>query len=234
MSSETESPVLVLLPGLEGTGSLFAPVIRALGPAVDTLVFHYPVNETLGYAELESLVRARLPVDRPFVLLGESFSGPLAMRIGAHPPQGLVGVILCVTFANIPGPFLRWVVKLGPLLPMKSSPRWMLGHALWGAYAVGDIPQQTIAAIQSVDAAVLRGRLAAMAEVDESSALAQIAVPILVLQASRDRLVPARSTEHILKIQPKAARALVEGPHLLLQTKPDECADLLRNFLSAL
>jgi pimeloyl-ACP methyl ester carboxylesterase len=224
---------LILLPGLEGTGTLFTPFVQALGPSVDARVVSYPVNKKWGYAELEEFVGAQLPIDRRFVILGESFSGPIAMRIGAAHPKGLVGVVLCVTFASIPGPALKWVVKLGPLLPMKSSPRWLLGRALWGGYAVAGVPEHTARAIRSVEAAVLRHRLTAMAEVDDSEALAEVTVPILVLQASADRLVPAASVDHILKIRPTATRLVIEGPHLLLQTNPTACARAVHDFLQA-
>ena len=78
-----------------------------IAPAVDARVIPFPTDEPLGYAELETLVRQALPADRRFVLLAESFSGPLAIRIGADPPRGLAGVILCGTFAKNPYPWLR-------------------------------------------------------------------------------------------------------------------------------
>ena len=226
-------PLLVLLPGLEGTGSLFTAFVQALGPGVETLVVSYPVDVALGYADLESFVRKRLPTNRPFVVLGESFSGPIAVRIGAEPPPGLVGIILCVTFARSPSPALKWVAMLGPLLPMKNSPRWMLGHALWGAYEVPGIADQVEAAIDRVDAAVLQHRMTEMADVDASAALARIAVPILVMQAAADLLVPAGAVDHVLRTQPRARHVVVEGPHLLLQTKPQECATIVREFLTS-
>jgi pimeloyl-ACP methyl ester carboxylesterase len=218
---------------LEGTGSLFAAFVQALGPSLETLVVSYPVDAALGYAELESFVRERLPPSRPFVVLGESFSGPLAVRIAADPPPGLVGIILCVTFARSPSPALKWVAMLGPLLPMKRSPRWMLGHALWGTHEVPGIADRVEAAIDQVDSAVLQRRMAAMAEVDESAALARITVPILVMQASGDLLVPAGAVDHVLRTQPRARHVLLDGPHLLLQTKPQECATIVREFLTS-
>jgi pimeloyl-[acyl-carrier protein] methyl ester esterase len=76
--------MLVLLPGLDGTGKLFAAFVRALGAGVESRVVGYSPDEPLGYEELELKVRAQLPLDRSYVLLGESFSGPIAMRIAAR------------------------------------------------------------------------------------------------------------------------------------------------------
>jgi hypothetical protein len=46
---------LVLLPGMDGTGQLFAPFLTALGHGVDVKVVRYPTKEPLSYAELESV-----------------------------------------------------------------------------------------------------------------------------------------------------------------------------------
>lgn len=80
---------LIILPGLHGTGTLHAEFLSALSGTFErSQVLAYPSDETLGYAELETLVRAELPGSEPFVLLGESFSGPIALAIAAKPPAG--------------------------------------------------------------------------------------------------------------------------------------------------
>src|SRR5450755_3555099 len=104
MSPDHTLPVLVLLPGLDGTGKLFAEFVQVLSPKVECVVVAYPKDQPMGYGELEGLVVSALPNNRPFVLLGESFSGPLAIRIAARAPKGLVGLILSVTFAKNPYP----------------------------------------------------------------------------------------------------------------------------------
>jgi len=81
---------LVLLPGMDGTGELFgafADTVRA-----DTQVVRYPSTQALDYAELEQFVLSKLPRQEPFVLLGESFSGPVALSIAASRPALLRGI----------------------------------------------------------------------------------------------------------------------------------------------
>jgi pimeloyl-ACP methyl ester carboxylesterase len=118
-------PTLVLLPGLDGTGQLFAEFVKVLGPHIDTLVVPYPKDRALGYDELETLVLAALPTAGPFVVLGESFSGPLAIRIAARAPPGLAAVILSASFAKNPYPWLGWARPLAAWLPLKALPRWV-------------------------------------------------------------------------------------------------------------
>jgi pimeloyl-ACP methyl ester carboxylesterase len=54
------------------------------------------VDQALRYDELLPLVLEHLPTDRPFVVLGESFSGPLAIRIAAVRPPCLRALVLVV------------------------------------------------------------------------------------------------------------------------------------------
>src|SRR5271168_1230847 len=88
-------PLVVLLPGLDGTGKLCGEFAEILGSSAASLILAYPADQPLGYDELEALVFAALPRHRPFLLLAESFAGPIAIRIAAQSPPGLLGVILC-------------------------------------------------------------------------------------------------------------------------------------------
>ena len=81
---------LVLLPGLDGTGLLFQPLVECLPDAIEPVVVSYPPDQKLGYEELLPLVLERLPA-APFVLLGESFSGPLAVMAAATAPRASAG-----------------------------------------------------------------------------------------------------------------------------------------------
>jgi len=98
--------VIVLLPGMDGTGTLSAEFVTALQPEVEALVVSYPNDPALGYTELERIARSWLPATRPFLILGESFSGPIAVSIAATQPPGLVGVVLCGSFVRNPSPSL--------------------------------------------------------------------------------------------------------------------------------
>ena len=93
---------IVLLPGMDGTGELFAPFISAMGHEFGLTVVSYPPTGAQGYRELEAHARAALPRHERFVVLGESFSGPVAVSIAASHPAGFAGLILCSTFCSTP------------------------------------------------------------------------------------------------------------------------------------
>src|SRR5580704_9480842 len=199
MTTTSSRPTLVLLPGLDGTGKLFFELVRALGSDIDAQIVSYPVDQPMGYAELETLVRAALPADRRFVVLGESFSGPVAIQIGANPPAGLAGVILCGTFAKNPYPLFGWAQPLAAWFPVKSLPRWLRAPLMWGSLAAERAPAQLNRAMAAVSAEVIRHRIAALLAVNASAALSRVRSPILVLQARHDLVIPRSATQWILK-----------------------------------
>jgi pimeloyl-[acyl-carrier protein] methyl ester esterase len=226
------SPVLVLLPGLDGTGKLFAEFLKVVDLNISTLVVAYPKDIPMNYDQLETLVTAALPTDRPFALLGESFSGPLAIRIAARRPASLVGLILCVTFASNPYSWVgAWARPLAKFLPLKSLPRWVRAPLMWGSASPNHAPRQSERAMAGVSAAVVRHRIAALLAVDETAALAHVSAPTLVLCATRDRVVSKAATSTILRGIAHAQRVDIDGPHLLLQTRPQECAAAVLSFM---
>jgi pimeloyl-[acyl-carrier protein] methyl ester esterase len=233
MTDTPPLPMLVLLPGLDGTGKLFAAFVRALGAGVESHVVGYSPDEPLGYEELELRVRAALPRDRPYVLLGESFSGPIAMRIAACAPALLVGVILCGTFASNPYPWLAWARPFAFLLPIKSLPRWVRAPLMWGSKNPRRAPENAERAIASVAGGVVRRRIAALLAVDAVESLDRIAIPALVMYGRHDRVVPYAATESLIAHLPDAAVAVIDGPHLLLQSCPEECSAAVLKFMRA-
>jgi pimeloyl-[acyl-carrier protein] methyl ester esterase len=228
------APALVLLPGLDGTGFLFEPFVEALKPNIEPQIVTYPADRPLGYAELELLVRAALPTDRRFVVLGESFAGPIAIRIAADPPPGLAGLVLCVTFASNPYPLLAWARPLAAGLPVKALPLWIRAPFMLGAWSANRPPPEVERANAAVSEAVVRHRIAAVLAVDETRALARVRLPTLVLRASEDHVVPRSASERILRALPAAALVEIEGPHLLLLTRPVESATVMARFLEGL
>jgi pimeloyl-[acyl-carrier protein] methyl ester esterase len=231
LTDASSFPTLVLLPGLDGTGKLFSEFVKSLGSSVDSRIVAYPKDRALGYDELEALVLAALPRDRRFILLGESFSGPIAIRIAARPPAGLVALILCGTFAKNPFPWLGWARPLAAYLPLKSLPRWVRAPLMWGSALPQSAPARTERAMADVSPDVIRRRIGALLAVNETAALTRIHLPILVLRARHDHVISPAATRWILRAQPGAQLSEVDGPHLLLQTRPTECAAVVLHFI---
>lgn len=223
--------MLVVLPGLDGTGKRLGDFVAALGRDIDVRIVTYPPDRALGYADLESLVRAALPQDRTYVLLGESFAGPLAIRIAASPPPGLIGIILCSSFARYPLALGRLLSPLIARIPMKSLPRWLRAPLLWGSMRPGGAPAAAGRASAGVSAAVLRHRIEALLAVDARAAVTRIRLPMLLIRARRDWVVPDTACRQIMAVAADAREFEIDGPHLLLQRLPQRCAAPVLEFL---
>lgn len=226
---------LVLLPGLDGTGELFRPLLAELPDWIHPVVVSYPRERALGYAQLLSLAAGSLPTDGPFVILGESFSGPLAVMLAATKPAGLRGVILCASFVKKPfrilpawfgllcvGPAFRlWPAMLRlRSLPMRGELRGLLPLAL--------------AAIRSVRPEVVAARVRALLKVDARAQLQTLPFPLLYLQALRDPLIRRHNAEEIKRIRPDASLAQIDTRHFLLQLEPKRAAAAIASFLEGL
>lgn len=225
---------IVILPGLDGTTTLLEDLCSRLGQLdIPARAIAYPRDQPQGYFELERIVRVQLPSSEPFVLLGESFSGPLAIRIAADPPAGLVGLVLSTTFARSPipalGPLARFV-RFAPARP----PAGLLSWWLLGRWATPALRSALYAALRSVSPIVLSTRAAAALRVDVSALLPSIRVPTVQLIASQDRLLTRSAANTLASGIPTCRSVTIVGPHLLLQTATELCAQEIAAFASGL
>lgn len=223
---------VVLLPGMDGTGDLFAPFVAALGSSVRTVAVRYPTHLPLGYEALEAVARQALPRDGdgPYVVLGESFSGPIALSLAASRPPGLAGVVLCATFAKNPLPLLRPVRAIAAAIPFELAPPWLAGMVLMGRQASPELGSLLRAALAKVSGAALRARARAILGVDVVAKSRTIQVPVLYLQATQDRLINAASAQVIEQALPGLEIVRIQAPHLLLQVAPAAAASAVAAF----
>jgi pimeloyl-ACP methyl ester carboxylesterase len=226
-------PTLVLLPGLEGTGDFFAPLLDVLSPSVPAQVVRYPLAGASDYATCEVIARSALPTDRPFVLLGESFSGPIAVAIAATAPPGLVGVVLSATFVMNPRPYLSVLRPLLPILPIRRDPLSIalsrlrvLGH--WATPALRALHRDIL---RRLPPKTVRSRLRAVIDCDVRDTLRSVHAPVLCLVAQHDRLIPRSASRVLEKHLPTAMVVQLNAPHCLLQCTPHAAADAILTFI---
>ena len=221
---------LVLLPGMDGTGPLFSDFVAALSEPIKPVVVAYPPQQVLDYAQLDVYVRERLPANEPFVLLGESFSGPVAISIATNPPRNLAGLILSCSFARNPHPALAGLKPLIKLVPAIKSVT-LISPMLLGKYSTPALRHQLNGALSQVSSKVMQARLRAVIDIDVTESLKQVRVPILYLRANDDRLVPQSASALISSIVTQTRVVSVDGPHMLLQVAAIAIASIVGDFI---
>jgi len=203
----------IVLPGLDGTG-LLLDAFRAPAPAgCSCEVITYPRDRVLGYGELVELVAERLP-DEPFLLIGESFSGPIAVRIAARRPHHLRALVLASSFVTPPRP--RWLrVFARAALFRLPVPERALAHFMLAPFATPARVRAFADTLREVAPDVLARRLREVLRVDVTSALSSVDVPMISLRGRHDRLVSPRA----LAALPNAVD--LDAPHAILQVAPE-------------
>lgn len=215
---------IVLLPGLDGTGDLFERFLAVAPSGVAVKPVRLPRDEVRDYPALAEWLLQRLPSDR-FMLVAESFSGPLAVLV-AEQCESVAGLVLVATFVESPLPS---VIRHCPQFMWRySPPEFLLRAVLTG----GDAPLAAAVrrAMLGVNRGVVAARVTAALQVDVARELQKVACPVLYIQAGKDRLVSARSAARIRAVRPDTQFARIDGPHLLLQTCPDEAWVHVKQF----
>lgn len=224
----------VLLPGLDGSGRLFRWLVDCLPDGVQPVVVTYPASEPASHSDLVRIIQAHLP-DEPFVLIAESFSGPLALRVASVAAVKPVAIVLCASFVSSPiGQRLAKVAALcSPVLRAVNIPTWLIRR-----YLVGNAKQEQIEAfrssLRSLSPTAMKSRFEVLNELRGESGPPRLSLPILYLRATRDRLVGAEDARNVLLHYPQAEIHEIEAPHFALQTAPEEAIRLIDDFLRRL
>lgn len=226
---------MVLLPGLDGTGKLFAPLLETLPPIFEPCVVAYPNKLARSYDDLLPNVQRVLPRDNPFLLVAESFSGPLAIKIASMQPNNLKALILCATFAENPLPGLGWIHwGIRPWMFRVPVPEILLRYLLTGAKASNSLANQVRQIVRSVRPEAIASRLRLVLTADAAQAVTLCPVPILYLRATRDRLIGRQCAARILQLNPQARKVDIDAPHLLLQSEPEKAVAAITAFCELL
>lgn len=223
---------LVLLPGLDGTGDNFAPLLPHLrSPHV---VVRYPVDRPLGYDELFDLVVAALPTDGAFVVVGESFSGALALRIAALAPPGLVGVVLVATFHKSPVGFaLSHTARfLHPRMFAMPMPAFLVRRLLAGPAASDALVERMQQSLAQVRPEVVARRVKAVLEVDETESARAVRLPVTYFDATEDALVRRALAGELAALIPQLRVVAFDSAHLILQCHSEKAAAAIEAFVA--
>ena len=220
---------LVVLPGMNGSGLLLKDFAAAMGPEFDVIVVEYPSSEPLDYAGLEKVARASLPNDRVFFLIAESFSGPIAISIAASAPPGLLGLILCASFASNPRPVMSRLLPLS-ILPVRNMPAAIACWFTYGSFVSADRRSAFRQAISAVSGPAMKARVRAVVAVDVSAKIKHLQVPVLYLRGAADRLIPRDAFKKMHRQLPSMQLIELAAPHFILQTVPEAAALAVGQF----
>ncbi|MEO7755797.1 MAG: alpha/beta fold hydrolase [Dokdonella sp.] len=209
----------ILLPGLDGSGDLFEWFARCR-PDVEIHVVRYPANAGWQIDDYVAHADAAIAYGRACVVVAESFSGPIALKLQRR-NASVAGVVLVASFVICPNPLL----KIVPAAAFRSHLRTVLTssllmRAMCPGFAASRARVEAVQRIvRAIPVDVLRARLRLLRDLDERDALRQVDVPLLAIAANHDRLVSVQGNF----FGPGSEHVALDGPHFLLQAKPEKC-----------
>lgn len=221
--ARADLPLLVFLPGMDGTGQLFDNQLGGLQSRMDVRCLSIPADDTTPWEGLArataQLIQAEkaLAPQRPVYVCGESFGGCLALMLAQFAPDSFDALILVNPASSFSRqPWRSWSAEMVQWLP---PPLYRL--SAYGLVPLLINPERVSAAnqaallraMQSVTqvSAAWRLTLAGQFELD-AMPLHRIDQPTLVVASTGDRLLPSvEESERLLRRLPNARRVLLPG-----------------------
>ena len=196
----------------------------------DVRILDYPADAFDGYEALSAALALRLPQEGPFLIVAESFAGPLAVMLAETRPLGLVGVVIAASFLRNPVASADLLARVLRFLPASVPPPLPLLEAvLMGGWKDIEVRGELEASLRMVEPKALKMRLMSALQVDVRAEFQRITVPVLYLRANRDRLLRSGVEKDFAKSG--VWRNDIEAPHFLFQAVTSQATHAIRNFL---
>ena len=197
--AQPQKPLLVYLPGMDGSGRLFSTQVPALHSHFEVRCLALPREDRSTWDRLANQTIALITTvaaGRPIYLCGESFGACLALQVVAQDPQLAHRLILvnpASAFHRLP--WLHWLGQITPWVPSLAFPWSTLGSLPLLANLSRMAPtqrEQLLGAVRAVPQTTVAWRMALLAQFQpEALPLAVQTPPTLIVAALADGLLPS-------------------------------------------
>jgi len=209
----------LVLPGLDGTDLLLDGFRQSAPPTYRVTVHALPDDHSVGYRELCDQFTEIVQSTQKCTLIGESFSGPLAVLLAHRHPDIVRHLVLVATFASSPMPRLAmlipWAVVFRLSLPTFVARRFLIGPDR-------ELISKLQNAVRVHTPRTLAHRMRVVSEVDVTSELQQLTCPITYLRPNDDALVSKRHMHRLSRLNEHITVRQIDAPHLILQAQPQQ------------
>jgi len=221
------------MPGLDGTGKSFGPLRPFLAADAEVTLVRYPTDRRLSFEETVTCAAQQFPGGRPPVVIAESFSGPVAVRMIASGRVRAQALVLCATFARSPHPLIWRAARFFrlPFFIRSDMPEFILRFIFANERNVAALLPLWKEVHADVPAHVMAQRLALINDLDVRPDLQKLKLPCLYLQATDDRIVPPRCLTDFEERIPHLQIRKIKAPHFMLQAEPQDCLAAVDEFL---
>lgn len=231
---------LLLLPGADGTGLLFVPLltqIKASGfNTAETAIinlnydeFGQPLNQSLA---MQATRIEDLYAHEPVQIIAESYSGLLAYELLIRQRLEITQVVFVASFLSMPSKLAPIAAKLKPKYlqsALKYTPERIWGRMVFGKWQNHYLRSLFTEAMQQTPNELLQQRLEIIATAKVPTVKTH--VPCLYLQGKQDNLVADKNIAPFHQWFTNFECQILEGTHFLLQTNPIGVWKAIDSFL---
>lgn len=242
ISTLGQGPPLILVAGMDGTGTLFyrqQPLLARSFRATTYALRENAASMAELVADLDAVIDDASPDRSPAIVVGESFGGALALSFALARPDRVAGLVIVNSFAHfLPQTRLRlaiWGLELMPWGAM-AVVRRATAFRLHSRYTHRTEVRRFLALSRHITRAGYIGRLKILRDYDVRERLAEIATPTLFLAADRDHLVPAvREARYMAERLPGAKLQILDGHgHICLIAPGIDLEAIIRDWRAGL
>ncbi len=221
---------VLLIPGMDGTGKLFSPLLDELPSGLDTqviclndLITQNPIEQAL---EIASLIGSE-----EVIILSESYSGYIAYHLALLPNLNIKHVIFAASFLENP----TWLSRLNKLLPLNLVrsgliPDIALSTVLFAQRNNKNLVKLFMSSLNLVNNSTLRQRLKAIANLVRPNKL--VSVPCTYVQASNDYLVSKRAVDVFKELCININIVKANGGHFIVQSNSHYFSKLVQGIIA--
>lgn len=213
---------LVFLPGMDGTGNLFLPLLSKLSE-FDCEVITLPISGSQDYLTITEFVKGKLPQEE-FILVAESFSGPIGVALAKEYIENMKGVIFVATFLSPPHKILLGLARVLPIKLLSSLPLATIFHKVLflGSSAKKELVELFQHTVLSLPSSLIKARLRSMHSL--VATYDDLDLPAGYIQATSDRLIHSNKVNEFRNTFKSVILKTINGPHFILQANPVEGA----------
>lgn len=231
---------LIFLPGLHGTDDLFEDLLEELQRKISfqKILITYPNDIKQTYKKLTKWLVSYLEINEwssesekvKTIIIAESFSTVIALKLAEKFPKHIHGVVISGGFCSSPVPTIFNFIPLRPFFFIKP-PLLVIRRYLTGSASSINFVMDVAAVLRKTSSKRVVERLRSILSLEEEQVPSIPATPVMLFQAEHDEVIPWKKQNQLEQHLQQAETHWLDSPHLIFQVHPGMSSDLILEFL---
>jgi pimeloyl-ACP methyl ester carboxylesterase len=233
--TEGNEPLTVFVHGAGGSSRIWANQQDSLEGLFKTLAIDLPGhgfssgNALSDISDYAKLIANFIPETKPFVIVGHSMGGAIAIELSLTFPNRLLGMVLVCTGAKL---------KVDPdileSLTLGKVPTGMLENLFGDSYRYDKMPN-IMDEMNKVSPQIYQADYSACNKFNRVNDLRSINIPVQIIASEEDKMTPLKFAEFLNQNISDSKLVTIKGAgHMCMIEKPHEVTNAIIDFLKNL